>query len=117
MDSEANDKIRMRFQGNVEHDSSQLKARRIKGEAKKAEARNDPVWSKLAALDERAYTSGNRSGCGVTPKALQHISEEAGAGCNNLSLLVTKVHKCDLKICTEQRALHKSMMTEQKVKG
>eukprot|EP00794_Sanderia_malayensis_P011712 gene11712-12933_t len=117
-DSEDNDGIRMRFQGNVQHDSSQLKVRGTTGEAREKQKQemihagtkpSHMYRSKLATMDESVYTSGNRSGCGVTPKALQHISEEAGAARNDLSLLVAKVHQYDLKICTEQRALHKSI--------
>ena len=53
----------------------------------------------------------------MNPKAFQHISSEANAIRNDLSIVADKIRKCDVKIRNENQQLHKSVMNILKIPG
>ena len=73
--------------------------------------------NRLRDLDDESYALGNRSGCGISPKAFQHISSEANAVRNDVSIVEDKIGKCDDKIREEKKWLHKSVMNILKIPG
>ena len=124
--TKARKKGRLQFVGNVNHDVSILKSRRITGSERQnlmhefSCSRTKPSTfyrSKLRDLDEDSYASGNRLGCGVTSKAFQHISTEAKRKQNNVNLISEKIRDCDKAIQGKGGGTFETMMDKQQILG
>eukprot|EP00112_Aurelia_sp_Birch-Aquarium-sp1_P007934 Seg1866.7 transcript_id=Seg1866.7/GoldUCD/mRNA.D3Y31 product="Sentrin-specific protease 1" protein_id=Seg1866.7/GoldUCD/D3Y31 len=126
IDDEKKNTLSISFVGDIVHKSNVLKSRKITG-SEREKLRNEFSMSrktpsnlfrqKLQTVNDRAFTSGNRTGCGITPKAFQHISSEARAEQLDMSSMSGKVRIVDKDIREKNDSLHKSLMSNQNLRG
>eukprot|EP00795_Rhopilema_esculentum_P003136 gene3136-1441_t len=126
IESEHSKDINIDFRGDAVHDASNLRARRMTGTERNnlkdvfRETSSKPSGlyrQKLKEITADAYSAGNRSGCGVSAKAFQHISAEAKALESDASIVAEKIRASDKKIRDYNRVHFKSMMEKQTILG